>query len=316
MESVSAVLEASPGLESQSVTVPNDSSGTVVVHEPGVVAEMDLGRGGSTELAPSAGDQPNVVVEFADKDQLADPVIDKEKGIATYEHRDDFTFVPVLRDDATVQAHTVIEGPNAPTRYAYRISVPDGGQMIRAGEAVLIRDEEGEMVAGVAPPWAKDAGGRELPTSYEIEGDLLTQVVDHSDAAYPVVADPWIGVNLFGHVFTDWTNGDMRVNARVSAWGLAVWAGQGGGGLAGGQAILNSAGWSEVRSRGADVRHALDKPSQRQQYECHALASGFTGRAGDRWPEWNLEKWRPNRTAHWTYGVAIHRCNWKSADRY
>ncbi|MDO5633258.1 MAG: DUF2599 domain-containing protein [Micrococcus sp.] len=316
-ESVSAVLDASPELESLAVSLDAEAGDVLSAAEHRVVAELDLGDG-VVELESLGGDERTQVVTmvFADTSELVGPEVDGETGLVTYAHPSDFTYVPVLRDDATVQAHTVIEGPSAPSSYTYRIGLPDGGQMIPAGDAVLILDSEGEMVAGVAPAWANDAEGRELSTSYEIDGDLLTQVVDHSDAAYPVVADPWLGVNLFGHVYTDWTGGDMRVNARVSPWGLAVWAGAAGGGILGGQVILNTAGWTEVQSRGADVRHALNKPSQRQQFECHALASAFTGRPGDRWPEWNLEKWRPNRTAHWSFGVVWHRCNWKTAHQY
>ena len=54
----------------------------------------------------------------------------------------------------------------------------------------------------IAAPWAKDANGKNIPTSYEISGTMLTQKVDHAqgdDVTYPVVADPdvhweWWGV--------------------------------------------------------------------------------------------------------------------------
>lgn len=32
--------------------------------------------------------------------------------------------------------------------------------------------------------------------------------------------------------------------------------------------------------------------------------------------QWNLERKRPNWSIHWTYGVAIHHCNWDTPDRY
>jgi hypothetical protein len=38
-------------------------------------------------------------------------------------------------------------------------------------------------------PWATDATGREVPTSYRLEGTVLVQTVAHS-GNYPVVADP------------------------------------------------------------------------------------------------------------------------------
>ncbi|MFC7740370.1 hypothetical protein ACFQXA_04510 [Nocardiopsis composta] len=54
-----------------------------------------------------------------------------------------------------------------------------------------------------------------------------------------------------------------------------------------------------------------EKPTLRQQYNCH-VAGGYFQIAGS----WDLEKARPNRTAHWSYGVAVHRCNWNTPDRY
>ena len=77
-----------------------------------------------------------------------------------------------------------------------------------------------------------------------------------------------------------------------------------------GQAILNTAGWDEAWGNVGTVRSALDKPSQRQQFSCHALGAIFAG-------TWNLEKFRPNRTnGDWGFGVAVHHCNWTTANRY
>lgn len=40
-------------------------------------------------------------------------------------------------------------------------------------------------------PWARDASGRELDSHYELEGNLIRQVVDApNDVVFPVVADP------------------------------------------------------------------------------------------------------------------------------
>lgn len=314
---VAAVMAADPGLSSVAAPTSSDASFATLRYQD-VEAELDLENGGRVVMGQVGRPGEAIGLELQGSGGLEPASIDPASGIATYEAPEgDFTYVPVLRQDGTLQAHTVIDSADAPTRNEYTVEIPDGGRMEAVGTSVLIFNDGDEMVGGIAPAWAKDALGNNVPTHYEIDGAVLTQVVEHrGGSAYPVTADPWLGVNLFGHVYTDWTNGDMRVNARVSPWGLAVWAGGGGGGVAGGQAILNSAGWTEVRSRGADVRHALDKASQRQQFECHALASGFTGSKEDRWPQWNLEKWRPNRTVHWSYGVAVHRCNWKSADRY
>ena len=58
-----------------------------------------------------------------------------------------------------------------------------------AGAAVIV-GADGVPVASVQAPWAYDANGRAIPTQFEVNGATLTQVVEHSGAAYPVVADP------------------------------------------------------------------------------------------------------------------------------
>ncbi|WP_152659558.1 hypothetical protein [Demequina salsinemoris] len=46
-------------------------------------------------------------------------------------------------------------------------------------------------VASVAAPWAVDANGEALDTSYELDGSTLTQVIQTDDStAFPVTADP------------------------------------------------------------------------------------------------------------------------------
>jgi hypothetical protein len=50
----------------------------------------------------------------------------------------------------------------------------------------------GRVIAVVPPTWATDAEGHRVPTSLDVDGDVLTVTVKHRDAAtsYPVVADP------------------------------------------------------------------------------------------------------------------------------
>lgn len=50
----------------------------------------------------------------------------------------------------------------------------------------------------------------------------------------------------------------------------------------------------------------LSKQTLKQQFECHATGALFAG-------QWNLEKFRPNRTVTWVKGVGTHHCNWNTA---
>jgi hypothetical protein len=55
---------------------------------------------------------------------------------------------------------------------------------------MTVSDSTGNFVNTILAPWAKDANGKNLPTSYSVSGDVVTQHVDPKGAAFPVVADP------------------------------------------------------------------------------------------------------------------------------
>lgn len=46
-------------------------------------------------------------------------------------------------------------------------------------------------------PWAIDGNGNPIDTRYEVDDEVITQWVDLASAtAFPVVADPYLGINL------------------------------------------------------------------------------------------------------------------------
>jgi hypothetical protein len=112
---------------------------------------------------------------------------------------------------------TVINASSAPYSYTYDLDVPEGvtWTTVESG-AILGTNATGGLVLGIAPAWAKDANGVPVPTRYEFDGTRLTQIVDHrSDRfAYPVVADPWLGANIFQ--YTNWNASTQTASARVS----------------------------------------------------------------------------------------------------
>lgn len=57
-----------------------------------------------------------------------------------------------------------------------------------SGDTALAPGEA--IVGGFVAPWSVDATGKPLPTSYELQGNILTQVVDTRGAVFPVVSDP------------------------------------------------------------------------------------------------------------------------------
>ena len=108
----------------------------------------------------------------------------------------------VLEDDAPMQ-HRFRISTDIPAEL--RLNDEGGVHVIARGVAVeedlpeeisrldidLGALEPGEVeLAYIEAPWALDAQGNAVPTSYEVRGMTLVQTVEHQGAAYPVVADP------------------------------------------------------------------------------------------------------------------------------
>ncbi|HLU95848.1 hypothetical protein [Nocardiopsis composta] len=226
-------------------------------------------------------------------------------GGAVFDHGNGAQTVPLLKDDGSVQVTTVLADASAPTEYEYEFSDPGLDRISQDEDGVLtLLDSDGGYLGGVGAAWAKDAEGRDVPTRYEVDGTTVTQVVEHTaeGIVHPVVADPWLGIDLFSETWYDEYDGQLKVSAQKSTWGQFHHAPGAGWG------IFLGPGWNELVEKRPRV---TEKPTLRQQYNCH-VAGGYFQIAGS----WDLEKARPNRTAHWSYGVAVHRCNWNTPDRY
>lgn len=108
-----------------------------------------------------------------------------------------------------LRVSTIIEGPTAPSTFAYELPEDVDITLNDDGSASLSRTtdqgpEGDQMTAGIgeiSAAWAIDANGKPVETHYEVEGHSLVQVVEHAneDVTYPVVADPsfWWGWNLY-----------------------------------------------------------------------------------------------------------------------
>lgn len=258
------------------------------------------------DAAVLKGDLNELQVKLPFSDVAADAIL-LQDGVTLFDNGNSSVTIPVARDDGSLQILTVIDSEEAPSRYDYRISVPTGGAMTldEASGVVMIKDATGEFAGVVAPAWARDANGTDVTTKYEINGEILTQVIDHTSAAkYPVVADPWLGVQLFSNFSRDWYKNQYRHNAFVTPLGAVILGGGGGvGGYLAGQAVFRGAGWSEWKARYPGI---TAKATNQQQYNCHVTASVY-GLPFTK--DYNLEQVRAN-FPNWLPTVAKHRCNW------
>lgn len=207
--------------------------------------------------------------------ESAEGAHEEAPGIVSYDNGDGSTTVPVAKSDGSVQITTVIDGPEAPQNYEYPLDLPAGATLEQDdGGLVSILSADGEFLGGVAPAWAKDAKGNDLSSRYEIDGTTLTQIVAHGAGdAYPVVADPWVGIDLIRR--TVWTSSmttlqvfptDCGRNAPIAARWAAL---------------------AEVQTKTPGTRE--DSSSMKDQLLCH-----FDARIYDPGKtSWNIDTFRP-----------------------
>ena len=100
---------------------------------------------------------------------------------------------------------------------SFAIDNPDGRLELQASGAVNIIDASGAVVGSISEPWARDAAGRELSTSFTVSGNTVTQHVDTTGAVYPVIADPkWTWGIVTGTVY--FNKHETSVIAASSDW--------------------------------------------------------------------------------------------------
>lgn len=119
----------------------------------------------------------------------------------------------VVQNADSMQVLTLTSGPEDSDTTDYTVTV-DGVdshlQLIDGGAVGVIDEATGDQIATVHAPWAVDAEGAAVETSFSVAGDTLTQVVQHrsEDVAYPVVSDPWVSFGRY--VYVNFDQGDVR----------------------------------------------------------------------------------------------------------
>jgi len=170
----------------------------------------------------------------------------------------------VQRTNAGVRMISVIRSANAPTSYRYPLQLPRGATLHRQASGVIIIDDAaGRALGAIRAPWAIDARGTRVTTSFEVRGHTLVQNVAHRGAVYPVVADPSIDFGL--------TSATLTLNAkdqRILLSGGGAGAGALIGGLlcsaSGAGAVLCAAGGAVI---GTMVFEAIKEYAVRENCE-------------------------------------------------
>lgn len=289
--------EASDVLENVSSATRLTSDGSVQATEGDVQVTVPAESGTPLQIGGA-----DVLLPFSDVKAKAEVL---EPGVVAFNNGNGTTTVPVVKNDGSVQVTTIIASAAAPQEFSYGLSLSDDAAISIDDSGVILVTSGETLVLGVAPPWAVDATGAQVPTHYDLRGNTLVQVVDHTSASfeYPVVADPWLGAALFGPVYQN--SSTQKITGTPTAWGTAVQSGVAVGGWAIGQTIMKTAGWDEWANKAPLSR---TKATYHQQFECHVVGA-YTPVTGG--PTWDLEGTRANRP-NWLVdgGAYPYKCNW------
>lgn len=105
--------------------------------------------------------------------------------------------IAVQATDSGARALIRLNDASARTTYRFSLGGTAAALQAQADGSVLVLAESGATLATLATAWARDAGGRDIATHYELDGTDVVQVIDHrhADVAYPVVADPSVDLD-------------------------------------------------------------------------------------------------------------------------
>lgn len=152
------------------------------------------------------------------------------KGVVAYASESDFSNTVQANNDGSVRMTTIIDNPDAPTEYEYKVDLPTGGKIeLQSDGSAVLYDHSNNAISIIEKPWAKDATGKEVKTWFSTDGLTLTQHVEHNvpGIVYPVVADPVfipaaivsaIAAGCVGNIIQDMGLSAFRVAIKNQSW--------------------------------------------------------------------------------------------------
>ena len=214
-EALEETLAEVPAIEELVEETLADVADLEINENADVVVELETSDGSTVEI-PDEADEP-IVLENAEGDVLevelpgnGDDAEVLDDGSVVYEDAvTDTDIVVQAQEDGGVRIIAVIDGEGAPSRFEFPVEVGDGERLeVGSDGTAAVVDSDDFVVSLVEVPWAFDANGASVPTTYSASGNNLVLNVAHSAAeyAYPIVADP------------RWTWGWVSGTAYFSRW--------------------------------------------------------------------------------------------------
>jgi hypothetical protein len=108
-----------------------------------------------------------------------------------------------VKADAAGSSHIVVlKDSAASSNIAFTVTKAGTRLVADPLGGVTLVDEKGKYDSRISAPWAYDAKGRSLPTSFTVTGNVITQHINTYGASFPVVADPhWTWGYVTGTVY-------------------------------------------------------------------------------------------------------------------
>lgn len=280
-DAAATALSNAGEIVTQDNATPTSSSGGYTVETSNSTVTMPRQASGDITVDDKDSDSSDIRIALSGSSATAaesSPV-----GGIIYKDGDHSTTV-LPKSDGSVQIATVIDSASSPSDYTYTFNGAEGSsfKMEDDGSVSLI-GADGKWLGGIAAPWAKDANGKNVPTSYSIDGNKLTQHVSFdSTTAFPIVADPWWAGNLIDH--TEWADlweWSPTLMVYPTLWGRTA-------GIA-----FRAAAWQETLDETERNGHPNpNTSSMKNQFYCHWDAVRLWNPTK---PSWNLDTKIPDR---------------------
>ena len=124
--------------------------------------------------------------------------------------------LPKVALEHGTQAVAVLKDRAAPNDISFTVRTPGVALALDPIGGIRV-SRRGKTLGRISAPWALDASGRSLPTSYRLVGSTIVQHVNTTGAKFPVATDP--------HYTWGWVTGTVYFNrqeTRTLAIGAAV----------------------------------------------------------------------------------------------
>lgn len=236
-EDLSAMLATTPGSE-RVISAPDENASNASVTLPEASGDtLDFAHPDGTWLKIGLPENANYA-RAVDSPAIDEPLVTAQR------------IAPVAASAATqassppvaISARAVVAVPDskAPSSYDFELELPKGivptlkadGSVQFVLESKANTKSNGTIAEAtfgeIKKPWAEDAAGNPVPTSFSLKGNTLTQSIDFSaDTKFPVLADPeaeWKG--FYGRLtYSKAETANMRDQGVVIAGLLAGSAG-------------------------------------------------------------------------------------------